>query len=419
MIISVIFFFTIVGVVFIFLNSEKNLENIKIGVCTDLDMPRGQNVLNGAILAAEEINAAGGILGRRVEIIAEDSDVEDIPLDPTKAILALSKLITFHDVDFVIVCGGEDFVIESSAEHKTIVFGTLSPSDSLTQRIIDDYDKYKYFFRLGINQTTFNAILIDSIVSLRDITGFNQVAYIAPDLTPVRPMVENLEYYLPEVHGFNIVYGELYPPETIDFSSYFARAEAAGAEIIIPLMVTQEGLFFVKEWYDRQSPMVIWGMNTYASQDNGWNASNGKVVYTTGYASSVLQLDYLATTKTLATKNALLNRWGTMPNLQAVSTYDCIRFLLFDALIRAQTTETDSMIKALEESNIENSLEMNFRFTSSHDHFHSSASETAITMMVQWQENGTKAIVYPKKIMEEAEATFKFPPWSGPWDNIS
>jgi branched-chain amino acid transport system substrate-binding protein len=399
-------------------NKELSSKTIKIGICADLDMLRGPEMLNGAILAAEEINAEGGILGRQIEIISEDSDIEASQLDPSKAALALTRLITYHKVDFVIIGGGEDFVIETAAEHKKIVFGSLSPSDSLTQRVIDDYDKYKYFFRLSTNQTTFNTLLVDSIVFLREITGFNKVAYIGLDVPQVSGIAENLDHYLPEVHGFDLVYRGLYPWGTIDFSSYFAAAEAAGAEIMIPLMVNEEGLLLVREWYDRQAPMVVWGINVYSSLDSGWSASEGKVEHNTGFASSALQLGYPATTKTLVTQKALLDRWGTLPTLEAVATYDCIRFLLYDALIRAQTIETDAVINALEESNIENSFEKNFRFTSSHDHYLSSAIESAITMMFQWQEDGKKAIVYPKEIMEETGATYTFPDWPGPWDNL-
>lgn len=100
----------------------------------------------------------------------------------------------------------------------------------------------------------------------------------------------------------------------------------------------------------------------------------------------------------------------------AVTAYDCIRFILYDALERAHTTETEAVIKALEESDVETSLEESSKFISSHDHYFGSASETAISIMLQWKADGEKAIVYPKKIMEETSATYTYPPWSGPWD---
>lgn len=38
-----------------------------------------------------------------------------------------------------------------------------------------------------------------------------------------------------------------------------------------------------------------------------------------------------------------------------------------------------------------------------------------LVIAFQWQ-NGKQVPVYPKKIMEEAGVTYKFPDWSGPWD---
>src|SRR4051812_15033744 len=46
--------------------------NIKIGVCAD-SSPAGQATKNGAQLAAEEINKAGGVGGRQVELVFDES----------------------------------------------------------------------------------------------------------------------------------------------------------------------------------------------------------------------------------------------------------------------------------------------------------------------------------------------------------
>lgn len=396
---------------YLWYNSSQSLETIKIGILADLDVTRGQRVMEGALLAAEEINAEGGVLGRHIEIIGEDSDDTASNFDPSTAILALNRLITFHKVDFVIVSGSEDFVIDAGVEHKKILLGTVSPSESLTQRVKDDYDRYKYFFRLGINETAFAEMLADSVVHLRDITGFNKIAYIGLDIPQIRVIMEILDS-LPETHGFELVYQGKYFQQTLDFSSYFAAAETAGAEIMVPLVILQEGVSLVKDWYERQSPMVLWGMNAQPS----WENTEGKVEHTTVFASSALALGYPATNKTTRTQNSYLAKWGDNPGLQAVVVYDCIRFLLFDALERARTSETDAVIKALEESEIENSLEENFKFTSSHDHYYQLGSQTAISMMFQWQSDGEKAIIYPKRIMEATGATYTYPDWPGPWD---
>jgi branched-chain amino acid transport system substrate-binding protein len=390
------------------LSTSQSAETIKIGLLVDL--PSGQEMVNGAILAAEEINAEGGLLGKQIEIVWEDSDIAEENVDPSKAITALTRLITYDKVDFVISGGGENYIIDTAVEHKKILFGTVSPSVSLTQRVAENYDRYKYFFRLSPNETTFAAQFADSLVHLREITGFNKVAYLAFDMPQIKVSIEALNA-LPEDYGFDLVYRGLYPWGTLDFSSYFA----AGAEIMMPLVITPEGVAIVKEWYERQSPMVLWGLISAASDVNSWNDTEGKVEHITVFAPSALQLGYPATNKTLTTQEAYLNRWGTQPELGAVATYDCIRFLLYDALQRAQTTETEAVIKALEQSEVSNSLEENFKFTANHDHYFESFNETAANMMFQWQEDGVMAIVYPKAIMEETGATYTYPEWQGPW----
>ena len=81
------------------------------------------------------------------------------------------------------------------------------------------------------------------------------------------------------------------------------------------------------------------------------------------------------------------------------------------------------MIEALEETRIETSTARNWVFTSSHDvmigeNVHDPDADYQLVMIFQWQ-NGQLVPVYPKKMMEEAGATYTFPPWSGPWDNIN
>lgn len=51
--------------------ADDNTGNIKIGVCAD-DSPAGRATKNGAQLAAEEVNKAGGVAGRQIELVFGD-----------------------------------------------------------------------------------------------------------------------------------------------------------------------------------------------------------------------------------------------------------------------------------------------------------------------------------------------------------
>ena len=69
-----------------------NDEEVVIGTHLDLSGPItfwGVPVRNGMIMAVEDINAAGGIHGRSIKLVVEDSGY-----DPKKAVLATQKLLT-------------------------------------------------------------------------------------------------------------------------------------------------------------------------------------------------------------------------------------------------------------------------------------------------------------------------------------
>ena len=407
------------GAVYVFMSEEpQQTQTIKIGVCNDLDSLGGyiETTWKGAVLAAEQINAEGGILGKQIELVSEDSDAAALPFDPSKVSLAITRLITYHKADFVIGGG----LIEANmvfqdivAEHKMIFIGINSPGDILTERVQNNYEKYKYFFKVAPpSDTVLSAYTRESFVALREYTGFNKIAYVAQDIV-WDSYIQDVIEPLPELYGFEIVYGNKFPPETVDFTSYFAAAEAAGAEIMIPLMYGAGGISFTKEWYDRQSPMVIWGANIIAASDNYWEITDGKCEHE---STTILpfRVGYPFTSETIPMREAYKERWGETPTQLAACAYDIIRFILPDALERAGTLDTEAVIKALEEVDVETTCMQHFAI-------HADSHEIMFgpgfgeQFFFQWQ-NETRVPVYPREIKEKEGITYTFPDWPGPWD---
>lgn len=74
------------------LASAASAQTIKIGVNEPLTGPfaaSGTYVVNGAKIAADEINAKGGVLGKKIELVIEDNKS-----NPTEAAAVAEKLIT-------------------------------------------------------------------------------------------------------------------------------------------------------------------------------------------------------------------------------------------------------------------------------------------------------------------------------------
>ncbi|MEJ2241732.1 MAG: ABC transporter substrate-binding protein [Candidatus Bathyarchaeota archaeon] len=397
---------------------------IKIGFCGDIDMTMGSRGWKGALLAVEQINSEGGILGKTIKLIVEDSDYE-ISGDIAVASQAFTRLITLDKVNFIISTDGDRAIgayQEISSQNQVIYFTLSGLLETWTQRVLDEYDKFKYFFRaFPSNSTAYFMNIADSLDTLRDYSGFNKVGLLTIDLPSLEGLANTLESVLEQNYGFEVSYIGLYPMETVDFSSYYANAEAAGTEILVPITIFDDGIPLAKEWYDRQSPMVTWGLNPIVSDFDGWESVEGKCEKMSLNAPAVTT-GYPLTTQTLTFSNSFFDRWGDVPDGVAAAAYDSIRFILYDAINRVGTIETDSVIDSLEETHITTSMAGNFVFTSSHDVMvgknpNNPNDNYLFLLFFQWQ-NGKQVPVYPQKIMEEAGATYQYPPWSGPWDAI-
>jgi len=402
----------------------QSTENIRIGVCGDLDSPVGKAVLQAVTLAAEEANAEGGVLGRNLTIVTEDDDSETPPLDISVASNALTKLITVDKADYIVTSNAASPLVfqDLAAEHKKILFSVWAAGDELIQRVINNYDRYKYFFKtFPSNSTSVRNHLVNSLIALKNYTGFTKIAFLVQDNPALRESASNLSSTLPQ-YGFEVVYNGAVLFSATDFTSQFAAIEASGAEILVPVMVTQAGTFFVEEWRERQSPFVIWGILSTVQNSNSWSLTEGKCEYVSSNGMPVVA-GYPWTSKSLPTREAFIQRWGVTPSDIAAAAYDTVRFILADALKRAGTTETQAVIRTLETTDVETSMARHFIFTSSHDMMMTFADPddpTAIDeghvmyMTFQWQD-GTQVPVYPEEIMKLAGAAYRYPPWKGPW----
>ena len=94
----------------------------------------GTGVTTGVELAAEEINAAGGILGRQVEIITTDDQG-----DPTECLNAFNSLVS-QGVSLIIgsaTSGCTSAITEAANEEEVVLMAPTATADSVTTE--DDY----------------------------------------------------------------------------------------------------------------------------------------------------------------------------------------------------------------------------------------------------------------------------------------
>lgn len=200
-------------------------EPIRIGWMASLTGPLATAALGintGVRFAVDEINAAGGINGRKLELITRDTAG-----DPNKAATFAQQLVHSDKVHFMLgpVNSGEALAtvpLVARAGIPNIVTGAV---EELT-----DPKKYPRAFRV-INTTTqwvsvaneyvLKGLKRKKIALIGDTTGYGTVS--------VRTATELLKR-----EGVTPVYTVFVDPNKTDLSDEIAKAKAAGADVIMP-----------------------------------------------------------------------------------------------------------------------------------------------------------------------------------------
>jgi branched-chain amino acid transport system substrate-binding protein len=123
-------------------------DTIKIGFPIPLSGPTavyGEPILKGAQMAVEQINAAGGVLGRKLELLPRDSKA-----NADEAVRLSRELIIKDNVDFLAgtLTSAEAPAVSTVAKENKIVF--LAPSSKSTI-LTDEQHIHPYIFRVASN----------------------------------------------------------------------------------------------------------------------------------------------------------------------------------------------------------------------------------------------------------------------------
>lgn len=149
-------------------------EPIKIGfpmILSGAGAQFGSPILKGAQMYADAINASGGVLGRKLEIIPRDSKSR-----PDEAVRVARELITRESVDFLVgtFTSGEGPAVSEIAKENKTLFLALGPK---TDRLTAPDALHPYVFRISANTTT-EGRAAASIVAKWEV---KRIATMAPD----------------------------------------------------------------------------------------------------------------------------------------------------------------------------------------------------------------------------------------------
>jgi branched-chain amino acid transport system substrate-binding protein len=376
----------------------------------------GWDAERGIKLAVDEINAKGGVAvgGKKRPFQVEVIDTRDLEagVPVSEALLALEKLILEKKADFII--GGPVrseaalAAMDLLSKHKKISIlttGVLTPA--YTKRVEENYGKYKYCFR---NSSQVPVMMKEFIALLEDLKkghNFTKAYIMVQDVAHARAGGEFMKKALGE-KGWEVIDMKIYPTGTNDYSVGLSDANKKGAQILFLWMDMPESAVLLKQWSDMKLKCLPIGFVNAAEQPGFWKATGGKGEYLIVNLVNGGNAPAKITPWTMKFSDAYKKKWGLEPEGYGTSSSYMAVYQLKDAIEKANSTDSDAVVTALENLDIMG-VYGRMRFDKkSHQIIPSfDAKEGAVTGIIQWQA-GKRVQIFPPKY---AEGKILLPPW--------
>ena len=316
---------------------------VRIGVIAPFSAIDGASIIHGAELAVEQINAAGGIDGRKVELYKYDNHAS-----ATDGVRAFQRAVK---QDHVVAMVGT-FISEValalepwSARLHTPFIVTGAASTDITRNVREHYSRDKYTFHEWINSYYLGQSVCDFAKDVLAPAGDTSAVVMSEDAAWTKPLDASYLECLPKA-GLKVVDHIRFSPETNDFTPIYNKIEGEHAKVVIAGWA-HVGVKPTVQWHDQHVPVVLAGINAQAGASSFWKATNGA---TEGVISQTSAVPGEAITpKTVPFTDAYTKKYGTTPAYNAYSTDDAIN-VIAQAIERAHSTKADALVKALEKT---------------------------------------------------------------------
>ena len=378
-------------------------KSIRIGVPTAVQLQVGRDTQDGVKMAIDDINAKGGVLGRKLEMVVADETE-----NPETGISAIKKLTADEKVD-VLIGGYTSGVTLAQLPHisaaKTIYLNVGSASPATNAKVKTDYDNYKYIFRVGPLNAAHQARQLTNFISVfvKGELGLNKVAIVGENAKWVQDLVPLLKKGATEA-GVDVRATEFFDAQTSDFSPLFSKVKDSGAQYLVVVLSHASSDIFAKQWYDSRFPMAYGGIDVKSMDGDFCDRIGGKSV---GEMAANFAVRAPLTPKTIPFFDEFKKRTNRSPVYTAFGANDAV-YIYADAVKRAGTTDTDAVVKELEKTSYAG-IPGIIEFDENHDVKPGTPTfKGPALLLAQWRDGCKREVVHPKELRT---AEFVYPAW--------
>ena len=365
-------------------------DPIKIGIISENSAISGIAIPNGAQIAAEEINAKGGVDGRMIELVLYDDHNS-----AADAVRAFQRLANQDKVVAVVASYTSEVALALQPWAARLKMPFITPgaaSDELGKRIHANYDTMKYAFHGYLASAFLAQSVCDAAKDLLvDKLHMKTAVIFSEDAAWTTPLDAGYEACLPKI-GIQVVDHIRVNPDTTDFTPIYNRIEAKKPDVMIT-GISHVGVQPTVQWARQQVPIPMFGISSQATSSTFWRDTNGQAE---GVVLQLVATNTIPTTpKTIPFAEAYFKKFGVTPAYTGYTTYDEVH-IIADAIRRAGSTDPDKVVTAMEATDWQGTVGR-MRFFGKDDPFTHAliyGKDDVSGLVVQWRD-GKQVPVWP------------------------
>lgn len=291
----------------------------------------GEQGYRAAVLAVEEANAAGGVLGRKIELIAEDS------VNPATAVNKAQKLIERDKVTCLIgeVSSASALAIAGQAARARLpFFNTGSNSDALRGQNCN-----RYLFHIEGSNTMYTKT-IGTWQKQKNLIKGARWYFLTADYAFGHDLYRVSSRFLTENGGI-VLANDMVPTNTADYSSYILKLRSLKPDYIYLNLAGVDQTTFLKQYSEYNLPFPLTGgvMDTISFWSAGLENLSG--TWQSLWYHGIPNKDAQAFAK------RFLDKYKLPPDNQAWGDYIGVRIVL-QTMAETKRTDAASIIQHLE-----------------------------------------------------------------------
>jgi branched-chain amino acid transport system substrate-binding protein len=313
---------------------------VKVGIVspnTGAAARYGAFAWRGAQLARDEINAAGGILGKKIELYQGDSQCV-----PTEGVSAVQRMVAQDTVSFVIgdVCSSVTLAMQPIVEAAgVLLINAASSNPDITYKA--GVGGYKWTFRNYPTDESRASVVLKYVTQQK---GIKKLAVLSVDSDYGRGAVNLTKKYLAEF-GAEIVSEDYHKDKEVDFRPVLANIRRSGAQAIIMYSLADSTPIVARQMVEAGlAGKVILAGSAEFNNPEAIKAAPKALEGAVEAAAYVPEWDTPANKEFVAGYRKKYD--GETPNVHAYAYWETLR-LIAAAAGRANSTSQDDVRKVL------------------------------------------------------------------------